>query len=100
MLFAARFHAGLRSGALDLTFRHWRAPRVRVGVVYRVTRGIAIRVKSITLARRIGAAEARRAGFDFAAELRRYLTTRQRGDGGTRYRLSRRSERLLAAFKR
>jgi hypothetical protein len=87
MLFAARFHGALRSGALDLTFRRWRTPRVRAGAVYRIARGLAIRVKSVTLVSRISAAEAHRAGFESVAELRRYLTLARRGDGYRLYRI-------------
>jgi hypothetical protein len=87
MLFAARFHDGLRRGTLDLTFRRWRAPRVRVGAVYRIASDAAIRVKSVTPAKRISVAEARRAGFDSPAALRRYLTPVQRGDGRRLYRI-------------
>jgi hypothetical protein len=87
MLFAARFHGALRSGALDLTFRRWRAPRVRTGAVYRVTKDLAIRVKSITPVSRISTAEAHRAGFESVAALRRYLTPSRRGDGYRLYRV-------------
>jgi hypothetical protein len=87
MLFAARFHPALRTGQLDLTFRRWRAPRVRVGAVYRVVGDIALRVKSVTEVSRITTAEARRAGFDSVAALEGYLTKSQRGSGRSLYRI-------------
>ena len=87
MLFQARFKSALRAGTLSLTYRFWRAPRVRRGVVYRIAPDLAIRVTSIEIAGRIDAAEAKRAGFETVAELRSYLTRQQRGDVGSLYRI-------------
>ena len=35
MLFKTRFHAGLRDGSIDLTFRRWSRAQVKVGGAYR-----------------------------------------------------------------
>jgi hypothetical protein len=75
LLFQKRFHEGLTSGAITLTFRRWDKPHVRVGGRYRchpigvleVDRVDLVRVKQIT------DEDARRSGFERRAELIEYL---------------------------
>jgi hypothetical protein len=75
LLFQKRFHAGLTSGAIDLTFRRWDKPHVKTGGRYRchpigvleVDRVERVRVGGIT------DEDARRAGFESAAELVEYM---------------------------
>jgi hypothetical protein len=81
LLFQKRFHEGLVSGAVTLTFRRWDKPHVRVGGRYRchpigvleVDRVELVRVRDIT------AADARAAGFAGRAELVAYLDTHPSG---------------------
>jgi hypothetical protein len=71
MLFPARFHEGLRSGAITLTFRRWSRPQAKAGGRYRLDAGgvlVADRVERIML-RDIADAEARRAGYETASEV-------------------------------
>jgi hypothetical protein len=76
LLFQKRFHEGLVSGAVTLTFRRWDKPHVKVGGRYRchpigvleVDRVERVRVSSIS------AADAARCGFESRAELLRYLS--------------------------
>src|SRR5688572_6139893 len=75
LLFKKAFWDGLTTGAITLTFRRWQKPHVRVGGRYRChpigvleVDGVdRVRADSITLA------DAKRAGFATAAELRAYL---------------------------
>ncbi|HKA89400.1 MAG TPA: ASCH domain-containing protein [Haliangiales bacterium] len=75
LLFQKRFHEGLVSGAVRLTFRRWDKPHVRPGGRYRchpigvleVDRVDRVRVRDIT------ARDARLAGFASRDELRAYL---------------------------
>jgi len=77
LLFQKRFHEGLKSGDVTLTFRRWDKPRVKVGGRYRChpigvleVHGIArINVASID------AADALRAGFPSIAELIAYIAS-------------------------
>ena len=87
MLFQARFKSALREGKLSLTYRYWRAPRVRSGTVYRIAPDLAIRVTSIEIAGAIGADDAHRAGFETVAALRSYLTRQVWGDDRFLYRI-------------
>lgn len=76
LLFQKRFHAGLTSGEVSVTFRRWDKPRVRPGGRYRchpigvleVDRLDKVRVRDIT------ASDARKAGFSSRDELLEYLT--------------------------
>jgi hypothetical protein len=74
LLFQKRFHAGLVSGAVRLTFRSWKTPRVKPGGRYRV-HPIGVveveRVDRVTVAE-ISEADARAAGFADRAELLAY----------------------------
>lgn len=75
LLFQKRFHAGLTSGSIRLTFRSWRKPLVKPGGRYRchplgvleVDRIDRVRVGAIT------EADARLAGFASLPELLQYL---------------------------
>jgi hypothetical protein len=87
MLFQARFKSALRAGTLSLTYRYWRAPRVRRGAVYRIEPDLAIRITSIEIADGIGVDDAVRAGFETVAALRSYLTRHERGDDRSLYRI-------------
>ncbi len=77
LLFQKRFHEGLVSGAVTLTFRRWDKPHVRQGGRYRchpigvleVDRIERIAVRAIT------EADATRSGFGSRAELVSYLQT-------------------------
>ena len=70
MLFAVRFHDGLADGTIDLTFRNWSRPQVKVGGRYRVG-AVALVVDRIDRVRadRVTDDEARRCGFADAATL-------------------------------
>ncbi len=81
LLFQKRFHEGLVTGAVRLTFRRWDKPHVRPGGRYRchpigvleVDRIDLIRVRDIT------GRDARVAGFASRAELVAYLDTHPAG---------------------
>ena len=81
LLFQKRFHAGLLSGAVNLTFRTWEKPHVRAGGRYRchpigvleVDRVDRVRVADIT------EKEARRSGFASKDELVSLLAATQGG---------------------
>lgn len=77
LLFQKRFHEGLLSGAVTLTFRRWDKPHVRAGGRYRchpigvleVDRIDRVQVRAIT------EDDAKRSGFASRAELVAYLAT-------------------------
>ncbi|MBN9163611.1 MAG: ASCH domain-containing protein, partial [Myxococcales bacterium] len=77
LLFQKRFHEGLVSGAVTVTFRRWDKPHVRVGGRYRchpigvleVDRVDRVKVRDIT------ETDATRSGFGTRAELVEYLRT-------------------------
>src|SRR5262249_56073654 len=81
LLFQKRFHEGLVSGAVRLTFRRWEKPHVKPGGRYRchpigvlvVDRLARVRLADIT------EADAAGAGFGSRAELLAYIP---RGPGG------------------
>lgn len=81
LLFQKRFHEGLVSGAVTLTFRRWERPRVRPGGRYRchpigvleVDRIDLVRVRDIT------AKDAKRTGFGSRDELIEYLSSGPKG---------------------
>ena len=75
LLFQKRFHEGLTSGAVTLTFRAWDKPRVKPGGRYRCHPIGVLEVESIrrVRAKEIGERDAKRAGFASRAELLRYL---------------------------
>ena len=75
LLFQKRFHAGLVSGAVTVTFRRWEKPHVRVGGRYRchpigvleVDRVDRVKVSAIT------ESDAKASGFASRAELVDYI---------------------------
>ena len=75
LLFQKRFHEGLVSGAVTVTFRRWEKPHVRVGGRYRchpigvleVDRVDRVKVKAIT------EPDARASGFSSRGELIEYI---------------------------
>lgn len=75
LLFQKRFHAGLTSGAVTLTFRRWAKPHVKPGGRYRC-HPIGVlevdRVEQVKVAD-IVEADARASGFDTLAELLAYM---------------------------
>lgn len=77
LLFQKRFHEGLVSGAVRLTFRRWEKPKVRPGGRYRCHPIGVLEVERIDRVRvgDIGEADARRAGFADRAELIAYMAT-------------------------
>jgi hypothetical protein len=77
LLFKKRFHDGLVSGAVSLTFRRWKKPKVKPGGRYRCHPIGVLEVDSIDLVRvdTIKDRDARRSGFSSAAELIEYLGT-------------------------
>ncbi|MDD9945829.1 MAG: ASCH domain-containing protein [Myxococcales bacterium] len=76
LLFQKRFHAGLKSGEVTLTFRHWHTPRVKVGGRYRCHPIGVLEVDEINRvqARDITEQDARKAGFPSREELFEYLS--------------------------
>ena len=81
LLFQKRFHEGLVSGAVTVTFRRWDRPHVRVGGRYRC-HPIGVlevdRVDRVTV-RDITAADARRSGFPSREELLDYIRAARAG---------------------
>jgi hypothetical protein len=78
LLFQKRFHEGLVSGAVRLTFRRWERPHVKVGGRYRCHPIGVLEVDGVELVRvgAIGEPDARGAGFGSRAELLDYLADR------------------------
>jgi hypothetical protein len=75
LLFQKRFHEGLVSGAVTVTFRRWPRARVRPGGRYRCHPIGVLEVDAIERVRvaDITAADARSAGFPTRAQLLAYL---------------------------
>jgi hypothetical protein len=70
MLFNRRALDGIEAGEIDLAFRRWKRPTVKVGGTLRSRAGVlAIDSVEPTSVRRISADDARRAGFATRAEL-------------------------------
>lgn len=82
LLFQKRFHEGLVSGAVTLTFRRWDRPRVKPGNRYRCHPIGVLLVERIDLVRvgDVTAADAARAGFSSRAELVDYMRSGPRGE--------------------
>jgi len=82
LLFQKRFHEGLVSGSVTLTFRRWDKPHVKVGGRYRCHPIGVLEVDRIEQVRvaDIDDEAARRSGFDSRDELVAYMKT---GPGGT-----------------
>lgn len=77
LLFQKRFHEGLVSGVVTLTFRRWDRPRVRAGGRYRCHPIGVIevdRVDRVTL-KDITERDAKRAGFDSHEQLVLYIAS-------------------------
>ena len=77
LLFQKRFHEGLVSGAVTLTFRRWDKPHVRAGGRYRCHPIGVLEVDRVDRieARDITEGDAKRAGFASRDELFLYLRT-------------------------
>jgi hypothetical protein len=78
MLFKTRFHAGLRDGSIDLTFRRWSKPKVKVGGAYRFDGGpdtLVVDALDKVAVGKITSREVRRAGFETIDELKAALRT-------------------------
>jgi hypothetical protein len=75
LLFQKRFHEGLVSGAVSLTFRRWDKPHVKVGGRYRCHPIGVLEVDKVekVAAKVISARDAKRAGFADLDELLAYL---------------------------
>ena len=75
LLFQKRFHEGLKSGAVTLTFRQWASPHVKVGGRYRCHPIGVLEVDAVEKVRlaTITDEDARRTGFADRAELLAYL---------------------------
>jgi hypothetical protein len=78
LLFQKRFHEGLKSGAITLTFRRWDKPRVKAGGRYRCHPIGVLDVEAVARVRVADVSEldAERAGFDSRDELLAYLEER------------------------
>ncbi len=76
LLFQKRFHAGLQSGAVTVTFRNWDKARVKVGGRYRCHPIGVLEVDEISKVkvRDITERDAERAGFASRNELIEYLS--------------------------
>jgi hypothetical protein len=90
LLFQKRFHAGLQSGAVRLTFRSWARPLVRAGGRYRCHPIGVLEVDGIERVRvgDVGEADARLAGFASRAELIEYLGDRVADEDTEVYRVA------------
>jgi hypothetical protein len=75
LLFQKRFHEGLRSGDVTLTFRRWDVARVKPGGRYRCHPIGVLEVDRVDLVRagRVTEGDARRSGFGSRDELLGYL---------------------------
>lgn len=75
LLFQKRFHEGLVSGAITLTFRRWKKPLVKPGGRYRCHPIGVLEVSELRIVRtsEISLEDAGRCGFADVAELTRYL---------------------------
>jgi hypothetical protein len=74
VLMQVRFREGVESGTITLTFRRWKRLQVVVGHTYRTAAGrLVVDAIDVVDPARISAADARRAGFPSAAELRAEL---------------------------
>lgn len=75
MLFTAAVLKGIAAGRITLAFRRWLSPRVRAGSRHLSPIGL-IEIVSISPARTIRPADARRAGYETLDALRRELDRR------------------------
>lgn len=81
MQFTARGSEAIRAGEVTVSFRHWQRPHAKVGNVYRLRGGGAVRVTGLARVRLgdVSADDARRAGFADADALVGFL----KADPGT-----------------
>ena len=84
MLFQRRFHDGLLSGEITLTFRRWSAPRVKVGGRYGCPPIGLLEVDEVDRLAigDITEVEARRSGFESRGELITFLEKTSRAELG------------------
>jgi hypothetical protein len=84
MLFKETFIKGIRNDSITVTFRRWRAPRVRIGGCYRLRPDLMIRVGAVNAvpAGSIATRDVTRTGFASKAALLRALA-----GAGTIYRI-------------
>jgi hypothetical protein len=84
LLFQKRFHAGLVSGEVSVTFRRWDKPHVRPGGRYRCHPIGVLEVDRVDVVsvREIDEADAHRAGFVSRGELLEYLRGAKEGPFG------------------
>jgi hypothetical protein len=82
LLFQKRFHEGLKSGEVTLTFRRWERPHVKPGGRYRCHPIGVLVVESIERVRLadISVADARKTGFASRDELVDYIRSGPGGD--------------------
>ncbi len=75
ILFEKRFHEGLTSGAITLTFRRWASARVKPGGRYRCHPIGVLEVDSVRQVRvgDLSEKDAKRAGFESLTQMREYL---------------------------
>lgn len=78
MQFRAQFKKGIRDGRISVTYRHWKRPQASAGGIYRLSPDDGIEVTALEQVTEtdITDHDARRAGFDAAADLLRYLDGR------------------------
>jgi hypothetical protein len=84
LLFQKRFHAGLVSGAVTVTFRRWKKPHVRPGGRYRCHPIGVLEVDRVDRVRSAAVTEedARRSGFDSRGDLLTYISAGPDGPPG------------------
>jgi hypothetical protein len=77
LLFQKRFHAGLQSGAVTLTYRRWQTARVKVGGRYRCHPIGVLEVDEVRKVRvgDISRQDAKLAGFESREELVEYISS-------------------------
>ena len=93
VLFKQRFHAGIIDGAVNLTFRRWSSPRVKIGGRYRLDPEGVVVINSVdeVALETVTEDQARLSGFsdlrELAAEINRGSSEPLKGDD-TVYRVS------------
>jgi len=77
LLFQKRFHEGLVSGVVTITFRRWDKPHVKVGGRYRCHPIGVLEVDAVSkvTVKKIAAADVKAAGFETRADLVQYIAT-------------------------
>lgn len=78
MLIKRRFLDGIVDGSVDLQFRRWRRPMVKLGGTMRTAVGVLeVVAVDVVAADRITTRDARRAGYDSVADLLAQATNRE-----------------------